>query len=210
MPRRKLTTESLINNLSVNAYTGYPVFVSATENYQQQLRYMYSKYGKVLVLQCLAHFPTYMKADSSNATIVNTMKKFHLMTRRAGVEILTFWGREQKDSPNQHYHIGLICDGTRITNPDEVFNWLNGIWSREIGVAVESNMIHRSSCNPLNLSLDTSSLSRGIRIDKSSETVQNQLNDASNWLSYITKTRQKGKAPEGVREFGFSQIPKKN
>lgn len=208
MPRRKTATNNQINEMSVNADENHPVFVKPVEEYQKRLQYMIGHHAQVFVSHCEARFPKAVVADKGNSAIVNTMRKFKQKMSREGIDNQTGWAREQKGSINQHYHIGIICDGTKVQDARRIGSWLNAIWSREVGGNPESNLVERCNANPtgdINAPVRT-----GIKIRRNSDECEQQLNDASNWLSYHAKVRDKGKAPAGVREFGFSQIPKKN
>ena len=102
--------------------------------------------------------------------------------KREGIDAQLVWAREQ--------HVQRVA------------GFLNEIWSREIGASPESNYVRY--CPPQ----ERADNNTGIRIRRHGSDAEEQLHNASHWMSYAAKVNEKEKTPEGCRMFGFTQIPK--
>ncbi len=174
MRRRKTTTENQINGMRVNADENHPVCVEPVIEYQKRLNYMNQRHAQTFVAHCEARFPKETIADTSNVAIVNSMRKFHQKMNREKIDVQTGWTRENKNSRNQHYHIGIICDGTKVQDARRIGGWFNGIWSREVGGDPEANLIQICAANP---GCDPDAeLRTGIKIRRNSTDEEQQLN----------------------------------
>jgi hypothetical protein len=118
--------------------------------------------------------------------------------------------REQDTSPNPHYHLALMFDGSKVDNGWEVLSHAQAIWMRIVGETAQG-FVH----------LCDSKFSRhdGIKIqsprkesrDSVLEAEQAEFHHAYDavvkWLMYLAKTDTKGSAPVRAKEFFCSTLP---
>lgn len=103
------------------------------------------------------------------------------VTREHGTRLEYVWCREQEKAKRQHYHMALLIDGDKLRHPARLYEELAEIWQRKGG---------RLSI-PENGYLMTDS---------------HNIAEAVYRISYLAKERGKGYRPDGVRDFGYSQI----
>ena len=210
MGRQHLITEPYYDGQATRADETHPVIKEVVTGFQQRLDYMNRRHAQTFVVNCVARFPQGSQAEAPNQSVSNTLQKFKAKAKRKGMTIQAGWTREQDTSTNPHYHIGIICDGTKTQNGYKACSWLNDIWSKEIAAPPESQMVSLCKPNPQKSPVEqTSSYSpapTGIKIIRGSSEEKNQLENALNWLSYNAKTNQKGNAPSRQREYNFTRL----
>jgi hypothetical protein len=208
MGRQHLITEPYYGGQSIRADRTHPVIKEVVVGFQQRLDYMNRKHAQTFVVNCIARFPQGCQAKMPNQSVSNTLRKFRAKAKREGMTIQAGWTREQDTSTNPHYHIGIICDGTKTQNGYKAYSWLNSIWSKEIDAPLESRMVSLCKPNPQKspVAQTSSSSSTGIKIIRGSSEEKHQLENVLNWLSYNAKTNQKGKAPSRQREYNFTRL----
>ena len=200
MPKRHHHTESRLNNLSVNADPEHPVYREATTEMQRRLRYMVYKHSQVFVGHLEFRFPPETETQNDNRHISNAIRKCRMKLKREGIDAQLVWAREQRNSDQPHYHCYPICDGNEVQSTVRIAKFFNDIWAREIGCSPASNYVRY--CLPQGQVENGT----GIRIRRNAPDAEEQMNDISHWMSYAAKVREKERAPEGCRMFGFTQI----
>lgn len=210
--KRRITTDNTVNGQPIRADRDHPVIVDIIEGYQERLEYMLSRHGKVLVTQVVASFPAASVANNPNQAISHSMDKLRKQAKRENIEILYGWSREQSlGAPNPHYQIGIIADGDKTQQGYRWAKAINRIWARELGMAPESHPVHLCAADPGKFpgpEMEVTRKTHELKIVRNAADADSQRDNVINWLSYGAKTSQKGQAPKGEREYGFSQIPK--
>ncbi|WP_429182755.1 YagK/YfjJ domain-containing protein [Aeromonas rivipollensis] len=103
------------------------------------------------------------------------------VTREHGTRLEYVWCREQEKAKRQHYHLAILIDGDKLRHPARLYEELAEIWQRKGGrISIPEN---------------------GYLMTDS-----HNIAEAVYRISYLAKERGKGYRPDGVRDFGYSQI----
>lgn len=210
--RQKITTEPVVNGSPIRATEEYPVIGNIIEGLQAHLSYMRRRHAQVLYASLVLKYPIDCYSENHTGNVSNTMRKFHQKAQRENVEIVTTWTMEYSSANSPHFNIIVLTDGTKLQSGYRLKSWLDGIWSREIGVLPESGYVHLNANNP---SCFPSAAAIGLepsfelRLRRNSPHEQIMADNIVNAASYYAKTRSKENLPHGNRSFSFSQIPKK-
>jgi hypothetical protein len=150
-----------------------------------QLEAMLSHYTKVHVLRFdlrqYDHTPTNKRMSVFNRRYIKWLKH-HYGFKRVGF----IWVREQETADQQHYHYALLVDGQKVRYPAKLYERADKIWSDMDGSA------HLPKDAYYNVT-------RGNH---------EEFQEAIYRLSYLAKTRSKGKRPPQTKDIGTSRIKK--
>ena len=215
MPRQHYTFEDNLNGHSINTdkAKGLGCIVEVADGYLQRLKYMTDNKRQVFVMQCVATVPEGMEFPKDNKAITKCLASFIKTSKNKGLCPQVGWTREQETSDHQHYNIGAIFDGSLTQSARGHAERLNKLWTKCLGVDPGSKYIHRvepdSEKYDKQATCDKKSLT-GIKIVPNAPGAAEQFDNALHFLSYGAKLSQKGKAPHGQREYGFTCLPKDN
>lgn len=163
---------------------------------------------KVYVVRLDVRFPPNFPHNGKNNVVSELLRRLKLYYAYHKIDSRYVWVMEQNSSEVPHNHLLLLLDGSRIENGWGVHAHAARIWSRLLGVNCVSG-IHL--CEPIGGG-------SGIMIRRPTrqaegEKFQMELAEfdaayraALAWASYLAKTRTKGNAPLGVKEFSSSQF----
>jgi len=180
----------------------------------KRIDHMISRHNKVLVVRLDARFPVGFISDGGNGEISRLLKSLKEFCNDMGIECHDVWVREKDSgSPNHHYHIVLMLDGSRIQNADDLLRRADATWSNLFGGSFQ-NRIH--FCRQ---DRDGKKVSGGVMIRRVSSmaTGQEKINqeqesqaerDAAIYMvSYLAKNVTKeDQLPHRVRRYGCSEL----
>lgn len=211
--RREIITESQFNGQPIRADENNPVIANIIQKFQEQLEYMTGKRCRVLVAFCIARFPQGWYIANPNEIISRVMRKLRQKADYEQTLMQTLWTREQDTSINPHFNIICIADAKMVKNGFTIKEWLNDIWTRELGLDAETNLIHLTHTDPryfppaAELGIEPG---YEMKIHRNSPEEQVMKDNAVNMLSYFAKEHTKESIPSGYRAYGASRIPSEN
>ena len=178
----------LWNNYKVN--TGF--YTDILDRTLELLEHMISRHSQVLVIRLDVRFPLGYIWPDDNSLFQGFIENYRRRLSDWGYDAHLLWAREQKTSPNPHYHCFILLNGNKIryfkntSKADE-------LWARA-----------------LNLPLKIPGLIQICPIDKYYSKIIHQNNSFEfakifKALSYLAKVATKLKTPKHTRMFGCSQ-----
>ena len=210
--RQRITTETQFNGSPIRATENYPVIGNIIEGLQAHLTYMRRRHAQVLYASLVLKYPVGYYPANPTGNVSSTMRKLHQKAQRENVEIMTDWTMENSSAGSTHFNIIIFADGTKLQSGYRLKSWLDGIWSREIGVLPESGYVHLNANNP-NCFPPAAAIglapSYELRLRRNSPHEQTMADNIANAASYYAKIRSKENISSGCRSFDFSQIPQK-
>lgn len=135
-------------------------------------------------------YPTNL-SQVDNAPIKAFMDRFTKHLEWKGLDPFYIWVREQDTSPNPHYHVLLLLNGSKIQSKYGIMEEAKRIWG------------HINDCEPSGL-VDYSWEPWMLR--RTAPDFQAVLADCIFACSYLAKTNTKGSAPYRHRDVGSSRL----
>jgi len=157
---------------------------------------------KTMVLRFDLHYPQDRDAPGDNKDISRAMAKLKQKYKRDSTSPEYAWVREQKTSPNPHYHCVLLVDAEQVNTPKAVFEDAEQLWISTIG-ANRTGLLHdcfRGKCGKAH--------ENGIIIDKHAPDGRTCFEKARHQISYLEKEADKAPPKDGLRDIGMSRIRK--
>ena len=179
---------------------------------EQRLDYMVSNHNKVMLIRFDIHFPQTYVHDGKNDEISWLFKCLKEAYGPRLGHVHYVWARERVQSPNPHYHVALLVNGSLMQNPYGLLSDVGAIWNRILG-GVYTGLIHFCGSQCLGQSTTGSVMIRrpstvaepAIQA-RQQQAYQAAYDQALYRASYLAKTFSKGGTPHRVREFGCSQL----
>jgi len=179
---------------------------------EQRLDHMVSSHNKVMLIRFDIHFPqTYLHNGKNDeiSWLLKCMKEAY--GPRLG-HVHYVWARERVQSPNPHYHLALLVNGSLMQNPYGLLSDVGAIWNRILG-GIYPGMIHFCGSQCLGDSTTGSVMIRrpSTVAEPALQAQQEQAYQAAYGhalylASYLAKNFSKGGTPHRVQEFGCSQL----
>ncbi len=181
---------------------GQGCYTDILQRILDMLIYYISKHNKLLFIRFDVRFPAEYYNDRSNQIFSEFIADLIKFYKRAGLDPVYIWVREQSCEKHQHYHCILLLDGNKIQSYHHVLRQAEAMWNRKLGVEQLGliNFCNKSRYGELQ--------SNGIMLRRNDENFSDVFNKCFHWASYLAKTATKDYAPLGIREFGSSRIPK--
>jgi Protein of unknown function (DUF3296). len=168
------------------------------------LEHMVSKHGKVLPVRFDVHYPKDVLAPGDNKDISRMITKLRQNYARKGCDPHFIWVREQKDSPNPHYHCTLLMNANKVRSFGHVFDNAERLWGSTIDSIspglIEHCMGDEGEARPF---------SNGILIVRADADFEEKYKHVHHQISYLAKASGKAEPKDGLRDFGMSRIPHK-
>lgn len=144
-------------------------------------RGMMDIYGRVLVVRIDLHQSDYREKNETVTAFIEAMTK--QIARKYGHAMGYLWAREQETAKAQHYHVALILDGDKVARSNEITALAGKVWGKmsgTVGYCADPYMM----------------IGRGAVL----------LEDATHWLSYLTKIRGKGYRADYAQDFSTGRV----
>lgn len=111
----------------INSGPGLPVYTHQMGKIIEQVENVLSWHRKVFVYVFDLHLCNFTYGNKLVTELTRRLR-FHFeknyKTKRLGYA----WCREQNKSPNQHYHVAIIVDGSKIQTPNKLFHKIKEMW----------------------------------------------------------------------------------
>jgi len=163
---------------------------------------------KVYVVRLDVRFPPGFLHNGNNSNVSELLRRMKLYYAYHRIDCRYVWVMERKSSEVPHNHLLLLFDGSRLESGWGVRTYAARIWERLLGVKCDAD-IHL--CEP-------DGGGSGITIRRPTREAEGEkfqielaqfdaaCRAALQWAGYLAKTRSKGSAPLGVKEFSSSQF----
>lgn len=202
--------------LQTNRVLNQGCIENIVEGFHEILEYMTGKYKQVSVMQLVVSPPASIPAYMTNRVIGEVLNALKKNMANRNCELQAGWVREVAEtaSPDQnHYHIGIIVDGSKCQSAVGMANTLRklikkrsneeGDWGNVHYCIPDSEKYNRQELKPIETYT-------AIKIRTEEPYAAEQFDNALNWLSYIAKTGiQKDRLLPG-RGYGFTLLRKAN
>jgi len=96
--------------------TGYSYRTDILEHIMTCLNDMVQRHCKVFTIRLDVRFPENIHAEFNNSEISRLINRLKEYLRYKNIDMKFTWAREQKQSHNQHYHVVLFIDGSKVQN----------------------------------------------------------------------------------------------
>lgn len=162
----------------------YSCFTEILRSTYGQLQAMLSHHSRVLVIRFDLHLGRHYPDNKALSRFMERIKRrliLHYKMTRVGY----VWVREQERAKQQHYHVALFLDGSKIRHPSRLLEWIDERWQarQHPKVYIPKNcyyMLHRHD--------------------------QEGQAEAIYRLSYLAKTRGKGYRGCSVNDYSTSRL----
>ena len=156
---------------------------------------------KVLFIRFDIRFPNNYFPPSDNSIFQRFFENFIRHLQRQVLDPHYLWVREQSKEKHQHYHVVLLLDGNKTQSIYGHLNLAESLWAKSLGLPDASGLI--CYCTE---SRDGIAQHNGLMMRRGSPDFPLVFNTCFEWASYLAKINTKGNAPNGVREWGSSQL----
>ena len=199
-----------MNQWQTIEFDGYAYRVDILLRIMQILQWMTTNNPRLLFVRTEVKFPQGYFHDGYNRELSALL---HHLTEHYKYHQISFaylWVREQSGSEVPHYHLIFLLDGNKTRDGRGVQNEAAKAWGGIVGmtgydcVRLDWSEIEESGVRIRR----PAGCSEGEKLANEREAFNTALLAALKWASYLAKTRTKGVALKGIREFGSSRIPK--
>ncbi|CAK7067272.1 MAG: hypothetical protein DELT_01700 [Desulfovibrio sp.] len=193
-----------MNTEKINTETNnqYPVDKRIAKRVCQLLDHVCEKHNKILPVRFDVRYPSSYEATGDNEDISKMMAKFIQHYTRLNIDAHYFWVREQKSSPNPHYHCAVFLDGNKTLNKGHVFYNAEKYWNSTIN-SESDGLIDKCT-----KSKNGTPHANGIPLIRSSDSYAANREQVEGQMRYPCKQDGKGEAKDGLRNFGMSRLSK--
>ncbi len=115
-----------------------------------------------------------------------------------------FWAREKHNSDFPHYHIVVYLDGHKVDDPYMFQCWIDELWKGKHGWTHFSGYYNLRRVSGERYLIESEKENSKIVYYRPAH-ITSDLRDVTHHLSYISKSRGKGKRPPQVKDFGHSR-----
>lgn len=190
------------NGRPILAYDNYTCYADILSRINLIANHMTSTHSKVFFMRFDLHFPQYGSFPPTNDYIEIFMNNFIRGLDRASLDPHYLWAYERNPpQPHHHYHICLWLDGQRVQSIYGILQRAESLWCATLGMPGTPGLLCNCTTDSQGFPQEN-----GIMIQRSSPDCQDSFNRAFQWASYLAKSKSKGFAPPGVREFGSSKF----
>ena len=216
MRKYNITYESRYKNYDINNNQSQGCHTEILDKIIDTMEYYRNKRANTLLTSIVLNFPQGINFPSDNSLLTQFLENLNTYASRLNLvnplDLKLVWIREQNKSPNCHYHIFFLTNYSASKNPWKYLTeaerlWYktlefrydvkSNLWIHPLGLSQQSGLVH--VCKPSESSIQ----GNGTLLPRNDNEAWAK---AVKWMSYNSKTRTKGQAPAGVREFGSSAI----
>lgn len=174
--------------IKTNEEKGYGCFVHMLDRIDRQLAAMLSYHSKVSMIRVDLHMNDYTPDNQLLSGFLHKLIK--KLMRQCGLKRVGYvWVRERENVIQQHYHLALLVDGSKMQLPHRVTELVAELWE---GMG-QSHPHFPDNCAVM--------VRRGNAIS---------YGDAFYRMSYLAKIRGKGYRAKYANDFFTSQIKPKS
>lgn len=198
-----------------DTYKGYPILTDKgrklgcdtkiLEKNERLIDHMTGKHARTLVFRMDLNYPKDYGAPKDNAHVREFMSKFIKHWKYNGLDPHYIFVREQSKEKAQHYHCGVMIDGSKKRHPQDLLEKAEDHWGKTIGVPSGKGYVDHCT-----RSRDGKPQTNCYMLDRNSEAFETKKDDCFERLSYLAKINTKGYAPPRIREMSASRLPKQN
>ena len=163
---------------------------------------------KVLVVRIDVRFPQGYPYQGKSSDISEMMRRLMENYKNNGIRGHYVWVREKNTSDVPHYHVIFFLDGSRIENGWGVRERAQHLWERVLGVSCPGAIELCETYGGLNglMIRRPAYQSDGLKLQEEQARFEATYNAVHEWARYLAKTKTKGEAPAGEREYQGSQL----
>jgi hypothetical protein len=193
---------------AISTYDNYQYRSDIYSGIEDRMQNMVQNHCKVFNPRFNLEFPKNYQSDGRNKEISKLVNMTQAHLKRNGIDSHYLWVREQNGSPNPHYHISFLLDGSKINNVWAFKKIVDENWSRVLGVPVDGLQHIQNADNDYNKTMirRPSQKATGAELEAQRQRFDDAMSDARKAARYMAKTYTKGNAPARVREFQGSQL----
>jgi hypothetical protein len=160
------------------------------------------KHSRVLFVRFDVHLPVEGNYPADNQLFTRFMDSFITNRSSAGLDPFYLWVREESTTGHQHWHCLVLFQGNRSRAINEHLLVAERLWAKAINRSDASGLIDHCL-----VEYNDGWLANGAMIMRNNADFQAVFSDCFRRASYLAKTKTKGNAPDGVREFSSSRLP---
>ena len=164
-----------------------PVYSIILKRFAEQLDAMLSYHSRLLVIRLDLHLSRPMRDNKPISRFIDKLKG-HLIQHYGCSRLGYGWVREQEHADKHHYHAVFILDRNKIQHPSGLIGWMNARWTAQGHPQIQIP----PDCF--------------IEVNRHNE---KQYAQAFERVSYLAKTRGKGKRDPSVNDQSFSRLKPK-
>ena len=206
MPRKKIiTTKEFENNqLTEKEHHFYKTYLNKGI---EMIDSMSRRHGKVMQTRMDFRYPQEMRSDGSNTDFSKALQGLSKALNREGYDPQYIGRREQKNQPNQHYHLNLITNAARHESRQRIIEKAERQWGNALGLTQEE--VHEKKLvYPCNRDMNGNSRPNGYMLVRGAEDYNATRSAMIRQMSYITKCDFGDTTPSTTRKFFVSQFHK--
>ena len=168
---------------------------------------MTERHSKVLVARFDLRYPQGYEADGSNSDFSMTMQAVCRDFSQKKYDPQYIARREQKNSRNPHYHVGLVLNGNKKRSIHDIRTTIEKHWAEQLQLPL-SEVQEKALIYPCNRAPDGSHRPNGRMINRNSLNVHTQTEETIRQLSYLGKIDENDATDPSTRKFFASQFYK--
>ena len=174
---------------------------------EQRMQSMVDHHCRTYLVRLDIRFPlgyVPMHANKECSELIRQLREYYTYHHIATQYVVV---REQNLSENQHYHLAILFDGSKVENGWAVKMKAADIWQRIVGPGSGPciELCRRFEGENGIMILRPTNKAAGLDLQNQLAAFNVAYREAMTWLNYLAKTATKGLAPHKTKEFTSSQ-----
>ena len=199
MPRKKITEQK---------ETGYRFYKTYLNKGIEMIDSMSGRHGRVMQTRMDFRYPQEMESDGSNRDFSRALQGLTKELRREGYDPQYIGRREQKDQPNQHYHLDLLTNAKNHESRQRIIEKAERHWGNALGMAQEE--IHEKQLvYPCTKDGNGNPRPNGYMLARGTGGFETTRKTMIRQMAYVTKYVPEDTTPSTTRKFFVSQYGKR-
>ena len=192
------------NRRTISNDSGYDLYKYFQDKGIDMLDSMIERHRKVMQTRMDFRYPQEMKSDGTNKDFTNAMRTLTRELKQDGYDPSYLARREQKNQPNQHYHLNLMTNAKKNESRHGVIEKAEKHWANALGLT-QQEVHEKKLVYPCNHDPEGNPRPNGYMLDRNAENYEETRGKMIRQISYLTKYNPADTTPSSTRKFFTSQ-----
>ena len=195
------------NRRTIDRTSGYDLYKHYRDKGIDMIDSASERHSKVMQTMMDFRYPQDMQSDGTNRDFTNTMRSLTRELRQEGYDPAYLARREQKNQPNQHYHLNLLTNAKKNECRQAIIEKAEKHWANALGLSQDE--VHENKLvYPCNHDQDGNPRPNGYMLNRNADNYDETKGKMIQQMSYLTKFDPDDTTPSSTRKFFASQYRK--
>ena len=196
------------NRNTIDNDSGYDLYKYYRDKGIKMIDIMSARHKLVMQTRMDFRYPQDMHSDGTNKDFTNAMRSFAKELRRDGYDPAYLARREQKNQPNQHYHLNLLTNAKKNESRQGIIEKAEKFWANALGLT-QQEVHEKKLVYPCNHDPEGNARPNGYMLNRNSDNYEAIRGKMIRQMVYTTKFDPDDKTPSSTRKFFSSQNKEK-